>query len=104
MKKKSDNPKEDEVITFETFQKPGSYEVGRMKDDNPSCFNGWVRVKKYKVTIEPIEESKDVYFERLNKMWRECDNHHHYQPLMATAARLGIELDRNEFRKDEKIK
>ena len=98
--KQIENP--DETKTLETFRSIGAYEMSRLRDDEPSCFNGWVRVKKYKITIELIEEPKEVYAERLNKLWIECDNHHHYEPLISTAKGMGIELDRHAFRKDEK--
>ena len=54
------------------------------------------------MTVEEIEEPKEVLIERLRKLWSECDNHHHWGPLKATAAELGIELDLKEFRTGRK--
>jgi len=36
-----------------------------------------------------IEEPRDVICERLEKLWTQCDNFHHYQPLQAKAKELG---------------
>lgn len=58
----------------------------------PYVFNGIVGIRKWKVTAELIEEPKEVLIERLQKLWRECTNLHHMQPLRAEAAKLGIEL------------
>jgi len=96
--------KKREVISFETFRDIGTYELMQLKDNEPSAFNGWVRVEKVKITIEPVEESKEVYAERLNKLWRESDNHHHYQPILKKARSMGIELNSEYYGKDRKKK
>ena len=83
---------EGSIISFETFRKIGSYEQSNLMEKEPSAFNGWVRIVKYKVTVEPIEESKEVLIDRLQKLWDECDNSHHWQPLQAVAKQLGYEL------------
>lgn len=101
---KTDKIKQEEIITFETFRKPGSYTIAEMKRDEPTCFNSDVFVVKYRITIEKIEEPKEVYEERLTKLWRECDNHHHYYPIMGTAKKMGIELNAEDFGKDRKRK
>lgn len=80
------------TISFETFSKIESYNISNLTKENPTCFNGDIRIEKYKVTIEKIDEPKEVYAERLQKMWDECDNHHHVQPLLNTAKQFGIEL------------
>lgn len=81
-----------EVISFETFQKFGTYEVNNMIRNAPVCFNGIVRIKKSKITIEPIEESDEVYAERVQQLWDECDTHHHHRILENLAQRYGVEL------------
>ena len=78
--------------TFETFNELKGYTISQLTKKEPSCFNGMVDIEKYKVTIEKIEESKEVYRERLQKMWDECDNHHNWNPLKAKAEQMGIEL------------
>jgi hypothetical protein len=75
----------------ETFRAIGDYELNGYSFNNttPSCFNGIVSVKKYRITVEIIEEPIEVYHERLEKLWVESDNHHHYRPLEAAAAQIG---------------
>lgn len=85
--------KEERFISFETFRKIGSYEQPNLKSDNPTCFNGDVRIRKYKVTIELIEEPKDVIANRLQELWDNCDNHHHTSSLRFVAKEIGYELN-----------
>ena len=82
----------DSIISFDTFRKIGLYEQHNLQSKEPSCFNGSVSIRKYKVTIEPIEESNDILAERLQKLWDECDNHHHWTPLKNAAKQIGYEL------------
>lgn len=83
---------------IETFNPPLSFNI--TKQIEPSCFNGMVRVRRYRVTVEEIEEPKEVIAGRLLKLWRECDNSHHYSPLMAEAKRVGVELPSDQLGKD----
>lgn len=69
------------ISEFETFRIIGSYESTSLKKDHISAFNGIVEVEKYKITIEKVIESKEVYTERLQKLWEECDNYHHWDPI-----------------------
>ena len=78
---------------IETFNNIRGYYLTQIKKDSPTCFNGSVCVEKYKVTIEKIEESKEVYKKRLQKLWDECDNHHHWTPLESKAKQLGVKLE-----------
>lgn len=96
--------KEEKVISFETFRKIGSYEAMNLKQDEPSCFNGMVRLKKYKVTIEEIDEPIEVYKQRLQKMWEACDNHHHYEPLKNAANSIGLILSSGDLGKAKHLK
>lgn len=101
MAKKKQQKKEDEFPKIiETFRRPGQWELRTLTLAEPSCWNGDVAVERYRVTIEKIEEPKEVIAERLRKLWRECDNHHHHYPLRAVAERLDIELELREFGKD----
>ena len=63
----------------------------------PSSFNGIVSIRKFRVTIEKIDESVEVLSERLLDLWRHCDNHHERWPLDTAAKRLGVELPSDEF-------
>lgn len=89
-------PKEEpKTIVFETFRKIGTYQIGGLKDENPSCFNGNVAVRRYRVTIEEIQEPDDVIRARIQELWDECNNHHHWGPLRAAAKQYGLELKFN---------
>lgn len=83
---------ESSTVSFETFKKIGSYEQSNLLFKEASCFNGFVNIRKYKITIELIEESSEILAERLQKLWDECDNYHHWTPLRNTAKQIGYEL------------
>lgn len=59
---------------------------------HPSCANGDVRIEKYRITIEKVEEPKEVYQERLVRLWRENErNWYHSDPMRYAAMKyLGI--------------
>lgn len=80
-------PKYPKVL--ETFYDIGDYELNRLKRDSPACFNGIVTFKRYRITVELIDEPDMLYAERLEKLWVESDNHHNYQPLAAAARSIG---------------
>lgn len=77
---------------IETFTELQGCTLNSLIQKETSAFNGMVRVVKYKVAITKIEEPKEVYQERLQKLWDECDNHHHWTPLRSKAKELGVEL------------
>lgn len=81
------------IKSFETFQPFSSFDEGRHTVKEPWCFNGRIGIRKYRITVEEIDEPKLVLIKRLRKLWGECDNSHHWQPLKSEAAKLGIELD-----------
>jgi len=83
---------------IETFQPVDSWREEQLTKKEPWCFNGWVGIKKYRITIEEIQEPKDVLAARLRKLWRECDNHHHWRPLQGVAKEIGIELTHEKRR------
>jgi hypothetical protein len=78
--------------TFETFCDIGPHELWQLTQNEPSCFNGMVRVEKYRVTVEKVQEPVEVVRARLQKMWDECDNHHHREPLAREGLKYGIDL------------
>lgn len=80
------------TVSFETFKKLNFFDTNNIYQREPSCFNGMVRFKKYRVTIEPIEESDEVYAARLQELWDNSDNHHDSQPLEKAAASIGYEF------------
>jgi ribosomal protein L20A (L18A) len=89
--------------TFETFKEVGDYEIDDLTHKHPSCFNGNVRIKKYKITIEEIEETNEVLAERLQQLWDKCDNWHHWGPLETKARKLHYKLKREHGNKNEKL-
>lgn len=80
------------MTSFETFKKIGDYEICNLERKNPTCFNGVVSVKKYKVTIEEIDEPIEEIHKRLQDMWDNTDNPHHREPLRREAKKYGLSL------------
>ena len=87
---------------FETFRPPSDYMLRDLQEAVPACFNSFVRVRKYRVTYELIDEPDEVVADRILKLWRESDNYHDVEPLRKEAAKIGLELDMREFRRDQK--
>lgn len=83
---------ENKKIEFETFRQISGYYQNQLILKDPSAFNGEVRIKKFKVTIEPIEEPNEVYCQRIQQLWDYCDNHHHWTPIQNVASQLGYTL------------
>ena len=79
-------------IEFETFRQIGAYTISNLHQTDPSCFNGDVAVRKYRVTIELIDEPTEVIAARLQQLWDECDNYHHAGPLQVAAKAIGYTL------------
>ena len=90
-----------EPIVFETFREISLYEVRNLTKNEPTSINGRVNVRKYKVTIELIDEPNKVIAERIQKLWDECNNHHHWQPLIGMAKSIGYELKGNAGKRME---
>lgn len=97
-------PNETTGLEFSTFRRLGSFEVGNLQHKEPSCFNGIVAIRSYVVTVNLVEEPVEVLQERLLKLWRECDNMHHYGPLQAAAAKLNYVLPTELLGVDRKKK
>lgn len=97
--KKGETPEYPKVI--ETFRQVGSWEINNWNDKEPSAFNGVVRVEKYRVTIEKVEEPVEVIQQRLEELWATCDNHHHWMPLqnMAKKFNYSFKSERGSKRK-----
>jgi len=91
-----------EKTTFETFRNIGGYEISNLTAKEPSAFNGEIRIKKYKVTIEEIIEPQEVYEQRIQELWDKCDNHHHWKPIESAAKGIGYTLTRKVGNKIEK--
>lgn len=80
------------LLEFETFRKIGFYEQGNLTFEKPSSVNGDLRVIKYKITVEEIEEPKEVINQRIQKLWEECKNWHEHSCIKEAAKKCGYEL------------
>ena len=77
---------------FETFRPVDNYAQLHLLQEEPSVFNGMVRVKKYKITIEEIDDADGVIIDRIIKLKSESTNHHDWTPLREAAAEYGVKL------------
>jgi hypothetical protein len=78
--------------TFETFGNP-SEKLQHFLDDQPSVTNGEVRVERYRVTVERIDESEDVLKQRLVTLLEQRGHIDKNKAVRAKAKQLGITLD-----------
>ena len=93
-KKKTVPPTPPKTCCIETFRTFGPYDFSTWESANePSCFNGSVSIRKFRITIEEVEEPVEVLRERVQKLWDSCNNSHHWSPLRTVAETLGLELD-----------
>lgn len=92
MSKKLKTEARDYPKVFETFRSIGSFELMNLTKKEPTCFNGAVEVNKYRITIEKVDEPNEVIAERLQKLWDDCDNMHHWTPLKRAAEKIGYTL------------
>jgi hypothetical protein len=90
--KKEGTPEERGPLVIETFTPMELYTVNQLRQDKPSCWEGNVRVRRYRITVEKIEEPLEVIGQRIQDLWDACDNHHHVGPLRAAAKGIGLEL------------
>jgi hypothetical protein len=89
-KKPAAPPKPEFPRVVETFQKPHATDMREQTE--PSCFNGFVRIRRYRITVELIEEPIEVLRERLLKLWRESErNTHHTYSMREAAKELGMD-------------
>lgn len=79
-------------LEFETFREPGRFVAEHLKQESPSCFNGTVAVRRWRVTIELVDEPSEVIVERIRKLRSETKNIHHFTPLRNEAAKYGADL------------
>lgn len=76
---------------FETYKCFGSYDIDQLTQDKPTSFNGNVRAKRYKVTIEEVSTFEEEC-EAVQEMWDYGDNWHHNTPIRNYADKLGYQL------------
>lgn len=78
--------------SFDTFGCPGD-QIKRLLVAEPTAFNGLVRVERYRVTIERIEEPEDVIKARLQELLDLPGHIDKNKHVRKAAAKLGIKLD-----------
>jgi hypothetical protein len=93
-----------DLVMFETYHRPSKHVLDQLRQELPSCCSGEVSVRRWRVTVEMIEEPVEVLYARMLDLWERCDNHHHWGPLKAEAARWGFKLppERMSVRRGEK--
>jgi hypothetical protein len=100
--KKKDLPKPHEPyrIEMETMRQPWvtSRDITASMLATPDAYNGDVHVRKYKLTVEMIDEPVEVIQARIQELWDNCTNSHNWDSLKHMAARYGMELS-HETRK-----
>lgn len=89
-------------VSFETFRNLSGYGISQLKIETPTCFNGKVSIRKYRITIEEVEEPKEALIGRVQQLVSDCDNYHSWTPLMDAAAQLGVTLDTSDFGRNRK--
>ncbi len=77
--------------TFTTFQ-PRTITSNAITE--PRCFNGMCLIRKYKITVEQVEEPKEVLESRLRELWKNKENWHssNRDAMWEEAKNLGIVL------------
>jgi predicted component of type VI protein secretion system len=77
---------------FDTFGNPED-QIQRLLIAEPTAFNGLVRVERYRVTVERIEEPKEVIKARLQELLNQKGHIDKNKQVRRAATRLGIKLD-----------
>jgi len=100
--KKKDLPKPHEPyrVEMETMRQPWvtSRDITASMAATPDAYNGDVHVRKYKVTVEMIDEPIEVIQARIQDLWDNCDNSHNWKSLQYMGERYGMTLS-HETRK-----
>ncbi len=79
-------------IVFEVFN-PNPV-VSTQCYDKPFVLNGEAHVRKYRVRIELMPESRAAIGKRIQKMYDESTNMHDYLPLREEAEKIGYTIKR----------
>ena len=77
-------------LQFETFKELSYFSQMNMAEEKPYCWNGVAYIRKYRVTVELVEEPVEVLRERVQKLWDECDNFHNWDTIQKHANELGM--------------
>lgn len=68
-------------LEIETFKNIGSYEIENLKKNEPSAIN-FLSYRKYKISIELIEESKEVLIKRLEELLESNKNNYNRRAII----------------------
>lgn len=61
---------EPKKVEFETYLRP-HLNGQDYEQDTPSAFNGEIRIRRFRITVEEVEESNDILCERLQSLWEQ---------------------------------
>ena len=84
-------PEIPKVRSFETFREINQWQENELTQIQPSCVN-FLRVKKYRITVEEIDEPDEVICQRLQELWDNTTNWHHADRLITAAQKYGYKL------------
>ena len=79
-------------VVFETFGDPEE-QIKRLLVEAPAAFNGIVRVERYRVTVERIDEPEDVLKARFCELLEQKGHIDKNKQVRKAAAKLGIKLN-----------
>lgn len=79
-------------VVFETFGNPEE-QIKRLLVEAPTAFNGIVRVERFRVTVERIDEPENVLKARLCELLEQKGYIDKNKQVRKAAAKLGIKLD-----------
>lgn len=80
------------IKQVEVFGLPNDYLLGQLGKKEPVVWNGDVLVKRYRITVEEIEEPLTVLKDRLETLLHKRGHVSDYASILAEAKRLGVEL------------
>lgn len=80
-------------LVIETYGKPTEGMLQMLTDKGPHVHNGDVRVERYKITIERIDEPVETYRQRLLELLKQRLHIDARKAIRTTAARLGVSLE-----------
>ena len=81
------------VKKIEVFGLPNDRVLAQLGKTEPNVWNGEVSVKRYRITVEEIEEPAEVLKERLQALLKRRGHIDDVDAIRAEANRLGITLD-----------
>lgn len=80
------------IETIETFRDIRGYYLKELSNTKPSGTNG-LSYKKYKITVEELQEPSDVYQERLQEIYdNKYSGFNIKQSVLREALKLGVEI------------